>query len=123
MTSEVEPASDRRRAPRVQPAFDTVCRFSSPGSDEVRVGLVWNISESGVSMLLTDPLPPNAILQGQLTSENGAAGLAIGFQVVHVVPMPSGDYFLGARFTAPLTQEQLRLFVLPMPDTTPNETR
>lgn len=115
-----ESTSDRRRALRVQPAFDTVCQFTLPPSDEKKIGLVWNISETGVSMLLNEPLPSDATVAGELTGESGGPGLPVTFQVVHLVPMPSGDYFLGARFEQPLTDEQLRLFVLPpMPNPTP----
>jgi hypothetical protein len=112
MTPAVEVPSDRRIAPRVQPAFDTVCRFATePGSDP-KIGLVWNISETGVSMLLTEPMPLDAQVECELAGEKGGPGLPITIQVVHVVPMPSGDYFLGARFAERLTDEQLRQFVL-----------
>ena len=114
------PMTDRRRAPRVQPAFDTVCQFTLPPSAEKKIGLVWNISETGVSMLLNEPLPADATVTGELTGESGGSGLPITFQVIHMMSMPSGDYFLGARFDQPLTDEQLRQFVLsPLPTPTP----
>lgn len=111
-TTAAEPSADRRIAPRVQPAFDTVFRFAaSPEADPI-IGLVWNISETGVSMLLTEPLPPDALVNGELTGERGGPGLPVTVQVVHVVPMPSGDYFLGGRFDRPLSPDELQAFTL-----------
>lgn len=112
--------AERRVAPRYQPAFGTVCRLNRPSADgEPTLGLVWNISETGVSMLLADPPEKGAQLEAELTTESGGAGLPVGLRVVHVREMPLGDYFLGAQFTRPLAAADLKPFLLPLPPPVP----
>jgi hypothetical protein len=109
-------SSERRIATRFQPAFGTVCRFRRRGEDgEEAVGLVWNISETGMSMLLADPPKRGAELDAELASESGGVGLAIALRVVHVREMPIGDYFLGAQFERPLASDELKRFLIPTP--------
>src|SRR5262249_33400622 len=104
------PPTDRRRAVRFQPAFGTICRFRDAGPD---AGLVWDLSATGVGMLLADPPPPGTILAAELTTER--ATLPISLRAVHVRPVATGDYFLGAQFVRPLTPEEVRPFVTPVP--------
>lgn len=103
---------DRRIAQRFVPAFGTVCRLRR---DQPRVGLVWNISRTGVSMLLADPPAAGTAVDAELTTEAGGHGLPVVLHVVHVRPSATGDYLLGARFDAPLDDTQLRPFVTPGP--------
>ena len=91
-----------------QPAIGTVLRFD-PAIDH-GPGLVWNLSATGVSMLLTDPPEAGAILAGQLETEAGDE-LPVLFRVVHVKELGSGDYFLGAQFARPLAAAELKPFV------------
>src|SRR5215218_5226679 len=91
------PAADRRIAPRRQPAIGTVCRFDPALDVGDAVGLVWNISATGVSMLVTEPPDAGAILAGQLEVEGGHA-LPVLFRVVHVKELETGDYFVGGHF-------------------------
>jgi hypothetical protein len=110
MTTVAAPTADRRIASRRQPAMGTVCRFD-PALDVGHAGgLVWNISATGVSMLVTDPPAVGAVLAGQLEAEAGHA-LPVLFRVVHVKELESGDYFLGAQFARPLTAAELKPFV------------
>lgn len=110
--------TDRRTAPRFRPAHGTVCRLDrdpKPG-----VGLVWDLSTSGVSMLVTDPPAPGAILAGELTSEDVAVGLPVLLRAVHVRPASTGDFILGAQFLRPLTERELTPFLTPLPKGTDN---
>lgn len=110
------PPPERRAATRFQPAFGTVCRLGRPDpGGQPTLGLVWNISETGVSMLLADPPEKGAQLDGELTTESGGAGLPVSLRVVHVREMPMGDFFLGAQFARPLAPDELRPFLLPLP--------
>jgi hypothetical protein len=107
---------DRRVAPRFAPAFGTVCRFDPVGGHGLTaVGLVWDLSLTGVSMLIADPPRAGAILTGEIALENGETHLSVVFQVVHVRQVPSGDYILGARFHRAFTVEELRPFITPPP--------
>jgi hypothetical protein len=115
MLTPMTPASaNRRAAPRFQPAFGTTYTFRR--GDAYAVGLVWNISASGVSMLLADPPGPGEELTGELTAGAAVEGLPVALRVVHVRPVPTGDYFLGARFARPLAPEELRPFLAPGAD-------
>lgn len=119
MATLVQPApsssAERRIANRFQPAFGTVCRFRNRGDSGYRtVGLVWNISETGVSMLLADPPKRGAELDAELTSELSNTGLPVTLRVVHVREMPIGDFFLGAQFDRPLEPDELKRFLVPV---------
>lgn len=115
--SNREPASDadRRVAPRFQPAFATVYRYKKSDSDQPVVGLVWNISQTGVSMLLADPPERGWMVSGELQSETGGPGLAITLRVVHVRQVSTGDYLLGAQFDRKLEPEEIQSFLTPPP--------
>jgi hypothetical protein len=119
MTGTVTPTTinpaERRIAPRFQPAFGTICRLHLPGDNgRTTVGLVWNISETGVSMLIADPPTRGAQLDAELTTESGGDSLPLSIRVVHVREMPVGDYFIGAQFSRPLAEAELRRFLLPL---------
>jgi hypothetical protein len=121
--SPSNPPSERRTAPRFQPAFGTVFRFPLPGGSSV-VGLVWNVSESGISMLLAEPPQRGAELRGELGAEGGGPGLAVALRVVHVRELPTGDHFLGAQFLRPLNPGELAPFLAaPLPTSRPGEVK
>ena len=111
--------TDRRAAPRFRPAHGTVCRFGH--LPDARLGLVWDISTSGVSMLMTDPPAPGTFLAGELTGEDVAVGLPVLLRAVHVRPASTGDFILGAQFVRPLTELELTPFLTP-PPAIPDET-
>jgi hypothetical protein len=100
--------ADRRIAPRRQPAIGTVLRFD-PAID-LGPGLVWNLSATGVSMLVTDPPVVGAVLAGQLETEAGDE-LPVLFRVVHVKELQSGDFYVGGHFARPLAAAEMKPFV------------
>ena len=104
-------ASDRRIATRRQPTFGTVCRVTLPGGDKPILGLVWNLSTSGVSMLLTDPPPAGTVLSGNLETITREAVLPVAMKVVHVKKIETGDYLMGAAFQRPLVAGDMTPFV------------
>jgi hypothetical protein len=104
-------AAERRIAPRRQPAMGTVCRLVPAAGQDPPVGLVWNISATGVSMLLHEPPATGTQLLGVLETMTGGTTLAIAARVVHVKQLETGDYFLGAHFHRPLTTDDLKPFV------------
>ena len=106
--------AERRIASRHQPAFGTVCRIGPQvKSGPTIIGLVWNISETGVSMLIGDPPKAGAEVPGELSSGAGGKGLAVTLRVVHVRPIQTGDFVLGAQFERPLEPEEIRSFLVP----------
>jgi PilZ domain len=110
-TATLPASSERRIAPRFQPCFGTICRFAGAPEERPIIGLVWNISESGVSMLMSDPPETGAKLSAELTKEISGKGMPISLRVVHVRPMQTGDFFLGARFERPLDMDEIRPFL------------
>jgi hypothetical protein len=121
--SQTQTASgaDRRVAQRFQPAFGTIYRFRLADGDSALVGLVWNISHTGISMLLAEPPQQGQVVEGELTTEAGESGLAITLKIVHVRKLSTGDYLLGAQFSRPLEAEEMRLFLTPPPRPQPHE--
>lgn len=112
---ETRPGEDRRVAPRFQPAFGTIYRFKHSENEDHAVGLVWNISQTGVSMLLAVPPERGGIMPGELTTESGGPGLNIDLRVVHIRTLTTGDYLLGAQFSRPLDPEEMKQFLTPPP--------
>lgn len=110
MTAHAPPTTDRRTAARFRPAFGTVCRL---GPAWPRVGLVWDLSETGISMLIGDPPPAGAQLAAVLIPAGEGAALSVRLHVVHVREMSTGDYLLGAQFAQPFEPDDLLPFVEP----------
>ncbi len=103
--------SDRRVAPRRQPALGAVCRLDSPDGGPSAIVLVWNISLTGISVLSATQRPTGSVLTGYLERTEGDYMLRIAMRVVHAKLLATEDYFLGAHFDRPLTEEELKPFV------------
>ncbi len=104
------PSVERRRYPRRQPAPGTFLRLESAEGQGKRLGLVWNISLSGISLLFNAALAPGAMLSGELATERGAA-LPVKLRVAHISPLQTGDYVIGCQFERPLSADEMRPFV------------
>ena len=105
----VAAASERRVALR-HPALGTVCRLDTE-PDQQSTALVWNISSSGVSMLVPKPLEPGSGVHGVLETIRGRHPLPVDMHVVHVKQLETGDYWMGAHFDRPLSVAELKPFV------------
>jgi hypothetical protein len=103
--------AERRVAARLQPAFRTICRLNRLEAGHSAIGLVWDLSETGVSMLMAKPPKPGAELTGELTPEDGGQAVPVQLRVIHVKPMMTGDFIMGARFGSPLPEEHLKSFL------------
>lgn len=108
------PVPDRRVAPRFQPTYGTVCQIDLEGDpDPQSVGLVWNISKTGVCMLFGSAPKAGAELAGRLSTEAGDHMLRVVLRIVHIRPIQTGDYFVGAQFARPLKTEEIEAFLIP----------
>ena len=105
------PQPDRRVAPRFQPAHWTLYRLKPCPGEPGTVGLVWNISRTGVSLFLATSPEPGASFEGELVADGW--GLPVALRVVHIGMAQTGDYVVGARFTRQLDQDELDLFLAP----------
>lgn len=96
---------ERRVAPRHQAAFGTVCRLGR------EIGLVRNISRTGISMLLANPPEPGREMDGVLGMDGEPGGLPVTIEVLHVREVSTGDYLLGARFGRALKAGEMEPFI------------
>jgi hypothetical protein len=96
-----------RAAARRQPALGTVCRLD-PGPG---MGLVWNISEGGLSMLVQDAPMRGASVRGVLATSSDGFALPVGMRVAHVAKIATGDYVVGGQFDQRLAPDELRHFL------------
>ncbi len=111
MPAATPPTSpDRRRAAR-RPARNTVGRLSGIADDEeLARGLVWDVSSTGVSLLLTDRVEPGTLARAELTRAGGVAVCRL-LRVVRLSRLGTGEYALGAQFVRPLDEAELRPLV------------
>jgi hypothetical protein len=102
---------EQRVALRRQPTLGTICRLAFGATEKSHTGLVWNISTSGVSMLLDEVPEAGAVLPATLATVDDRGALPVTLRVVHVRALWTGDYFLGAQFQQPLAAEEMRPFL------------
>jgi hypothetical protein len=100
---------ERRSAPRLKPALGTVCEFD-PGPAQ---GLVWNISASGLSMLVPEAPEVGTILAGELKHEDDRDEVPVLMRVVRTNATPTGDFLVGAAFLRELSEVELNRFADP----------
>src|SRR5437868_2616147 len=103
------PVAERRVARR-QPTVGTVCRLDAEGEGG-STALVWNLSTSGVSMLVPKPMEPGSGVKGVLETIRGRHPLPVDMHVVHLKQLETGDYWMGAHFDKPLTPAEMKPFV------------
>jgi hypothetical protein len=103
--------TNQRVALRRQPTVGTVCRLAFGAPHKAHTGLVWNISASGVSMLLDEAPSAGTVLSATLATVDDAGALPVTLRVVHVRHIRTGDYFLGAQFQQPLAPAEMRPFL------------
>jgi hypothetical protein len=105
------PENERRHVPRRQAAQHTICRLFSANGDWRADGLVWNISRTGVSILLGYEFIVGTALKVELIGAGGRAHLRASMRVVHCTKIRTGDYALGGQFDIKLEEDQLALFL------------
>ena len=102
---------ERRGGQRRQPAVGTECRFVVEEGAKAAVGLVWNISHGGVSLLVSRPYPPGTELTGELITVSQSARLPIVLRVSHLTRLLTGDYCVGGPFLRELRDDELQPFL------------
>jgi hypothetical protein len=89
----------------------TICRLDSEDGGPAALALVWNISSSGISVLVADPRPTGTLLCGFLEKTEGDHMHRVAMRVIHMKKLDTGDYFLGAHFDQAMTADELKPFV------------
>jgi hypothetical protein len=103
-------ATERRSAARRQPTIGTVCRFVS-GPADGGVGLVWNISTGGVSMLFNEPIDRGVTFRGVLANSASGFTLPVIVRITHVARLQNGDYHIGGPFETPIAAHEMKRFL------------
>ena len=98
--------SDRRGSVRFVPASSTSCYTESGGE-----GVLWDISATGLSMLVETPPLLGITLAVEVASPWRV--LTVKAQVAHVKQVAAGDYFVGMEFASPLDVAEFEAFVTP----------
>jgi hypothetical protein len=89
----------------------TICRLDTDDAGPSPLALVWNISTTGISVLVSESREPGTLLTGFLERMEGDHTLRIAMRVVHTKKLDTGDFFLGAQFDRPLTADELNPFI------------
>ena len=108
---QAQASANQRVALRRQPTLGTVCRLTFGPTHKAHTALVWNISASGVSMLLDEVPETGTVLSATLATVDDRGTLPVTLRVVHVRHIRTGDYFLGAQFQRPLDADAMRPFL------------
>jgi hypothetical protein len=101
---------DRRVSVRRQPTVGTVCDLAD-SAERIGTGLVWNVSASGVSMLLQRRLEPGTVVDVELSAADTGFRLALPLRVAHAAQLRTGDFILGGQFARNLTADEMRPFL------------
>ena len=96
--------------PRRRPTHNTVCRLTDCEGEEIGCGLVWNISTTGVSMLLNVMLPPGFEVDAELANAAGRR-VRLRLTVVHFSPLRTGISSWAGSSKRPLQDAEMRPFV------------
>jgi hypothetical protein len=89
----------------------TVCRLFVPDGGPPALALIWNISTTGISMLLHEPREPGTTVSGILETMSNGHTMLIAARVVHIKKLATGDYYIGATFQSAITPEEMKPFV------------
>jgi hypothetical protein len=103
--------AERRVATRRQPAQGTVCNLTTLAGDDLCLGLVWNISTSGISMLMSKQLEAGTSITGELRAPKDLYVLPVTLRVAHVTRIRTGDFFIGAEFQNHLVATEIQPFL------------
>ena len=107
---------DRRTSTRRQPTLGTVCRIEARAGKDGGVGLVWNISAGGVSMLFNDCLERGATVSAILATSTDGFTLPVNARVTHVAHLMTGDYLIGCQFDKPIADDEMKHFLPDAPE-------
>ncbi len=75
------------------------------------MGLVWNLSRMGISMLLNRSASVGHIFPVTIVNADESYKLAVCVRVAHVARLGTGDYVIGAQFDSPIQDEEILPFL------------
>jgi hypothetical protein len=105
---EAVSSPERRATIRYHCAPATLGRVALPPKEETQQGWVLDISRNGLGLLLPRPLPSGLPVLVRMKDTAGANVYDLPGQVVHATKqVAGGEWVVGCRLDAPLTQDDL----------------
>jgi hypothetical protein len=103
---------DRRASTRYPCNLSTSCRIAALVAGDPIPGRVRNISAGGISLVLGHPVDGGDEITVELRSNFRHFARAMLVRVAYCVEHPSGDWIVGAAFTQPMTEEEVKLLLI-----------
>jgi hypothetical protein len=107
MTPPPGPKFERRSERRIRLGTIYSCRLVAPPDLRCRAALVYDVSPTGIALVLPDPLPVGAILvvrPGGLTRPDEV----VGMRVRHIREMSDGRWLIGCSHAQEISPGELR---------------
>jgi c-di-GMP-binding flagellar brake protein YcgR len=102
------PEADRRARTRHPLQLDIYCQ--PVGGEEATLAALADISQGGVKLIARRHFAPGTVLSVELRGSGGGSSLKVLACVVHTTPQDEGEWTMGCRFSAELSEEHLRAF-------------
>jgi PilZ domain len=108
-----EPEGIERRASTRYPCnLATSCRLAASVKDKGSSARVRNISAGGISLVTTQEFSSGHVVTIELRSMTRNFVRLRDVRVIYCIEHPSGDFILGGAFTSPLTDDEVKAFLL-----------
>jgi hypothetical protein len=104
--------AERRQARRLSLGQSVCCQLRFPGDSRERAARVDNLSVRGIGILTSEATSPRTTLQIVLINAPHTFSLTAEVEVVRCCGVVNGDYFLGCKFTRPLTYDEMAPFLV-----------
>jgi hypothetical protein len=103
---------ERRRSLRYPCHLRTYCRLIGTGLTESRSALAWDLSASGVNLVLSRPFLPGSLLTVELEGPGQRIAPWLMMRVVHVSERVPGEWVLGCAFERQLADSDVQNLLL-----------
>ena len=105
---EEEAGEERRESVRYGISLESSCRLLAMVKTEPHPVRVRNISAGGISLVLTNEVSPDELLDIELLNRPQMFLCKLQVRITYRVEHPSGDWIIGGAFTRKLADEELR---------------
>jgi hypothetical protein len=102
---------ERRVATRYPCNLATSCRLMASFHGGRPSARVRNISATGISLVVSQPIDPGVVLTVELKSAIRSFSRTVQLKVAYCIDHPNGDSILGGAFMQDLAEDELRIFV------------
>lgn len=103
---------ERRSSKRIAPVHRTLCVISTAEEKAILAGVVDNLSNQGIAVMVERPYPLGTILHLRLVNAAHMFSLEAEMKVVRAIRIGYDHYLLGGPFARPLLHEEVVPFIL-----------